>query len=205
MVNPTYRSQFRSHHEQLVDTLIGIGFLFGAALITLSLRQFILLPSAPILVAIALSVKRGSLAVNLLYAVVGALALDCYILRMDRNPDPFQDVVNAFVIVAVALVVKRVTDDLNAAERAQAQLEGVRLAGSAVADRLANSLAVAAGTLELLRDEPELPPELHPLVVSACDRLFEAGEDLKKLQRVTHVETRPTTVGQVLDLDRSAN
>jgi hypothetical protein len=98
----------------------------------------------------------------------------------------------------------RVVDDMSAAQRNQARLDGVKLAGTAEADRLANSLAVAAGTLELLRDEPELPGDLRPLVMSSCDRIFDAGEDLKKLQRVTHVETRSSSIGQVLDLDRSA-
>jgi hypothetical protein len=192
------------HHDHFINAAIGIGFLLGAVIITLSLRQFVALPSAPILVAIALTAQRGSLGVNLLYAVVGALALDCYLLRIGSSADPAHDLVNALTILAVAVVVMRVVDDMSAAQRSAAQLDGVKLAGSAVADRLANSLAVAAGTLELLRDEPGLPPELAPLVMSACDRLFDAGEDLKKLQQVSHVETCASSMGRVLDLDRSA-
>jgi hypothetical protein len=204
MVQGSYRTPFGDHHEQFMNAAIGIGFLLGAVIITLSLRQFVALSSAPILVAIALTAPRGSQGVNLLYAVVGALALDCYLLRIGSSVDPAHDLVNALVILAVAVVVMRVVDDMSAAQRNQARLDGVKLAGTAVADRLANSLAVAAGTLELLRDEPELPGDLRPLVMSSCDRIFDAGEDLKKLQRVTHVETRSSSIGQVLDLDRSA-
>jgi hypothetical protein len=90
-------------------------------------------------------------------------------------------------------------------ERERGQLEGVKLTAGTVADRLSNSLAVAAGTLALLEDLEELPDDLRKLVTAARARLFEAGDDLKKLQRVTHVETRRSTVGQVLDLERSTN
>jgi hypothetical protein len=89
------------------------------------------------------------------------------------------------------------------AERERGQLEGVRLTAGMVADRLSNSLAVAASTLALLEELDEVPDDLHELVATARARLIEATDDLKKLQRVTHVETRSSTVGRVLDLDRS--
>jgi hypothetical protein len=100
--------------------------------------------------------------------------------------------------------VRHASIHLAAAERERGQLEGVKWTAGMVADRMSNSLAVAASTLALLEDLHELPEDLHKLVTTARARLFEAGEDLKKLQRVTHVETRTSTVGKVLDLDRSA-
>lgn len=90
-------------------------------------------------------------------------------------------------------------------ERADAQLEGIRLVAGEVADRVGNSLAVAATTMDLVAGLPDLPSDLEALIAAARERLRQAGEDLHRLQRIHRVETKESSLGVVLDLDRSSD
>src|SRR3954447_5252181 len=73
---------------------------------------------------------------------------------------------------------------LAASERTDAQLEGIRLVAAEVADRVGNSLAVAATTMDLLAGLTDLPLELEAMIATARERLHLAGEDLHRLQRI---------------------
>jgi len=94
---------------------------------------------------------------------------------------------------------------LAASERTDAQLEGIRLVAAEVADRVGNSLAVAATTMDLLAGLTDLPSELEAMIATARERLHLAGEDLHRLQRIHRIETKESSLGVVLDLERSSD
>src|SRR5204863_2199635 len=72
-----------------------------------------------------------------------------------------------------------------ASHRAQeeaARLQGVVLTGRELSHLLSNDLAMAVGWIDLLRDHPDLPPELYEVVGDAAVGLERAVEHLKRLQ-----------------------
>ena len=85
----------------------------------------------------------------------------------------------------------------------RAQLQAVSLASRELAHRLNNDLALAVGTIDMLREEPGLGDDLQELVADAAAGLQRIGEQLKKLQQLARFQTRETPVGPALDLDRS--
>lgn len=85
----------------------------------------------------------------------------------------------------------------------RAQLHGVTLAARELAHRLNNDLALAVGTIDLLRSEETLSGELHQLVVDAAAGLQRVGEHMAQLQQLVRFQIRETPVGPALDLDGS--
>ena len=85
----------------------------------------------------------------------------------------------------------------------RAQLQAVSLAARELAHRLNNDLALAVGTIDMLREEPTLGEELHELVREAAAGLERVADQLAQLQRLARFETRETPVGPALDLERS--
>jgi two-component system, cell cycle response regulator len=86
----------------------------------------------------------------------------------------------------------------------EGRLEGVTLAGRALAHLLSNNLLQVAARLEALESRPNLPPELAAQVSDAALRLNQAVEHVERLQHIVRVETQETPAGPILDLQRSA-
>jgi PAS domain S-box-containing protein len=86
----------------------------------------------------------------------------------------------------------------------RAQLQAVSLAARELAHRLNNDLALAVGTIDLLRTESTLSGEIRELVGEAAAGLERVAEQLAQLQKLARFQTRETPVGPALDLDRSA-
>ena len=84
-----------------------------------------------------------------------------------------------------------------------ARLEGAQLTAREVAARLSNDLAVAVGNLILLREHPDFPTSLEQFVLAALASLEAIGEDMRRFQQLTRVETKETLFGPTLDLERS--
>jgi hypothetical protein len=94
-----------------------------------------------------------------------------------------------------------------ASHRAQeeaARLQGVILTGRELSHLLSNDLAMAVGWIDLLREHPDLPPDLREVVDDAAVGLERAADHLKRLQQVNRVATRETPMGPALDLAQSA-
>lgn len=85
----------------------------------------------------------------------------------------------------------------------RAQLQAVSLAARELAHRLNNDLVLAVGTIDMLRDEPMLSPDLRELIAEAGVGLQRVAEQLTRLQQLTRFQTRETPVGPALDLERS--
>jgi GAF domain-containing protein len=85
----------------------------------------------------------------------------------------------------------------------RAQLQAVSLASRELAHRLNNDLALAVGTIDMLREEPGLGDDLQELVADAAAGLERVGDQLRRLQQLARFQTRETPVGPALDLDRS--
>jgi PAS domain S-box-containing protein len=85
----------------------------------------------------------------------------------------------------------------------RAQLQAVSLASRELAHRLNNDLALAVGTIDMLREERGLGDDLQVLVADAAAGLERVGEQLRRLQQLARFQTRETPVGPALDLDRS--
>ncbi|MCC6175344.1 MAG: hypothetical protein IT305_08600 [Chloroflexi bacterium] len=91
--------------------------------------------------------------------------------------------------------------DLDTVERAR--LEGVRLAAREMAHLLNNDLAVAVGLVDLLHEQPDLPPHLRDFVAGAASSLDAAARHIEAFQRIVRVATKGTPAGVTLDLERS--
>ncbi|MFN8635145.1 MAG: GAF domain-containing protein [Chloroflexota bacterium] len=85
----------------------------------------------------------------------------------------------------------------------RAQLQAVTLAARELAHRLNNDLALAVGTIDMLRDSPTVSPALRELIDDAAAGLDRVAEQLRRLHQLTRFQTRETPVGPALDLDRS--
>jgi PAS domain S-box-containing protein len=85
----------------------------------------------------------------------------------------------------------------------RAQLHAVSLAARELGHRLNNDLALAVGTIDMLRDEPSLSEELGQLVTEAAEGLGRIADQLRQLQRLVRFQIRETPVGPALDLERS--
>jgi PAS domain S-box-containing protein len=85
----------------------------------------------------------------------------------------------------------------------RAQLQAVSLAARELAHRLNNDLVLAVGTIDMLRDEQSLSPELRDLIGEAGVGLQRVAEQLTRLQQLARFQTRETPVGPALDLERS--
>jgi two-component system cell cycle response regulator len=86
----------------------------------------------------------------------------------------------------------------------EGRLEGVTLAGRALAHLLSNNLLQVAARLEALEARPGLPLEIAAQVSDAALRLNQAVEHVERLQHIVRVETQETPAGPILDLQRSA-
>jgi CheY-like chemotaxis protein len=86
----------------------------------------------------------------------------------------------------------------------RAQLVAVTLAARELAHVLNNDLALPVGALELLREDPALPPHLGEIVDEAGAGLQSAAGHVRRLQQVVRIQTKETPVGPALDLERSA-
>jgi DNA-binding response OmpR family regulator len=89
------------------------------------------------------------------------------------------------------------------ARLAEGRLEGVTLAGRALAHLLNNNLLIVAARLEALEYRPDLPADVGTAVTDAALRLNQAVEYVEQLQHVVRVETADTPDGPALDLHRS--
>ena len=85
----------------------------------------------------------------------------------------------------------------------RAQLQAVTLAARELAHRLNNDLALAVGTIDMLRGEPSVTDELRELISDAAAGLERVGEQLAQLQQLVRFQTRETPIGPALDLDGS--
>jgi len=85
----------------------------------------------------------------------------------------------------------------------RAQLHAVSLAARELGHRLNNDLALAVGTIDMLRNETSLSDELRQLVEEAAHGLERVAEHLRQLQRLVRFQTRETPIGPSLDLERS--
>jgi len=86
---------------------------------------------------------------------------------------------------------------------ARGRLEGVTLAAREIVHLLSNDLALAVGSIELLRLQTELMPNALVLLRQAEVGLNAADHHLRSLQKVVRVRTKNTPVGPALDLARS--
>jgi DNA-binding response OmpR family regulator len=86
----------------------------------------------------------------------------------------------------------------------RAQLVAVALAARELAHILNNDLALPVGAMELLREDPALPPQLRQIVEEASAGLASAAGHVRRLQQVVRIQTKETPVGPALDLERSA-
>jgi len=122
-------------------------------------------------------------------------ANDCLIQPLDA-----EDLQLRLIAADRATVLQRQLADMR---RRQAHLESVTLAGRELAHGLNNDLALALGTLELVRARVPMPETFQTLVDEAVDRLEQAGRHVADLQQVVHVATKDTPVGPSHDLPRS--
>jgi hypothetical protein len=89
------------------------------------------------------------------------------------------------------------------AQQEAARLQGVVLTGRELSHLLSNDLAMTVGWIDILRDHPDLPPDLREIVDDAVVGLERAVEHLKRLQQVNRVAVRETPLGPALDLAQS--
>jgi hypothetical protein len=98
-----------------------------------------------------------------------------------------------FFVGGALFLIHRSTAELTSTARtAQLEMERTKLAAWQLADRVANSIAVAGVVLELLEDDEEAAPELRDYARSAHARIMDANQNLKDLQEVTRIETKAT-------------
>ncbi len=81
-----------------------------------------------------------------------------------------------------------------------AQLNAIRMTARELSDIVNNRLAIASGTLELLRNEADLPAPLERMAAQAQQRLTEASESIQRLGRIWRMKVRATATGPALDL-----
>ncbi len=93
--------------------------------------------------------------------------------------------------------------DQAAVDRERARLEGVTLAVREMAYRVNNHITPAVCILAMLQRQTDLAPDLQQQVHQALMSLYAAADDIRKFQRVDHIETVDTPFGPTLDLDRS--
>jgi CheY-like chemotaxis protein len=116
------------------------------------------------------------------------------------QPLDAEDLHLRLIAAARATVLQRQLADM---QRTRGHLEGVTLAGRELAHRLNNDLALALGTLELVRARVPMPETFQTLVDEAVDRLELAGRHVADLQQVVHVATTDTPVGPSHELPHS--
>jgi signal transduction histidine kinase len=163
----------RAAHRLILQSEVSYAFvLLGAALaVSFALRELIFpVPSTPFFVVIALVARRASLRTTLMVICVSTLALDLLIqapfLSLD---DPAEDVMVGTGMLLIALIVKRLDDDLRAAERSRLRLQD------------SSTLAVAAEE----RVRREIAELLHSRVQS---RLVAAWSQLNGVDRLLEVD-----------------
>jgi hypothetical protein len=89
------------------------------------------------------------------------------------------------------------------AKLVEGRLEGVTLAGRALAHLLNNNLLLVAAALEALQGRPDLPPDLSAALHEAAVRLNQAVDSVEQLQNVVRAEAAQTPAGVTLDVPRS--
>jgi methyl-accepting chemotaxis protein len=98
---------------------------------------------------------------------------------------------------------ERIEAALRHSQQAEGRLEGVSLAAREMAHLLNNALAMPVGAIDLLQQEPTVPPRLRRMVDQAATSLQDIKRLIKQFQQVVRVETKETIVGPALDLARS--
>jgi len=131
------------------------------------------------------------------HALQGMLAgADDYLIKpLDRD-----DLQLRLIAAARVTALQRRLADM---QRSQRRLEGITLAGRELAHLLNNDLALAFGTLELVRERVPLPEMYRGLVAEATAHLEGAVRHVSDLQQVVRVETKETPSGLSLDIQRS--
>jgi DNA-binding response OmpR family regulator len=89
------------------------------------------------------------------------------------------------------------------AKLVEGRLEGVTLAGRALAHLLNNNLLLVAAQLEALQGRSDLPSELTAALHEAAVRLNQAVDSVEQLQNVVRAEAVQTPAGVTLDVPRS--
>jgi hypothetical protein len=85
----------------------------------------------------------------------------------------------------------------------RSRLEGVVLAARELAHVLQNDLTVPVGEVDMLRDEPSLPPLVAQSLATIAAGMDAAARHVEQFQQVLRVTIKDTPVGPSLDLDRS--
>jgi GAF domain-containing protein len=139
---------------------------------------------------------RSSIAAPLVHEgrLIGAISVGCLVPGRCFGPDDGETLELLAGMAALMLVTLE-----------RAQVQAVSLASRELDHRLNNDLALAVGTIDLLRGHPALGRDLLLLVEDAAAGLQRVGEQLRRLQQVTRFQIRETPVGPALDLDRSAD
>jgi len=86
---------------------------------------------------------------------------------------------------------------------AASRLEGVGLAARELAHLLHNDVGLIVGALERLRHQRDLPDDLRALAGPAQAALDRTMAHVAQMQQVVRVETKDTSLGPALDLERS--
>jgi GAF domain-containing protein len=126
--------------------------------------------------------------------LIGAISVGCLVPGRRFGPDDGETLELLAGMAASMLVTLE-----------RAQLQAVSLASRELDHRLNNDLALAVGTIDLLREHPALDRDLLLLVNDAAAGLQRVGEQLRRLQQLTRFQIRETPIGPALDLDRSAD
>lgn len=164
-------------------------------------RWQIVVPAALLIVARAVMILQESGPTGLHLRPEQALLGLAAVLLVVRIAVGYRD-----IVLIRELYAQRAREQ-EASHRAQeeaARLQGVILTGRELSHLLSNDLAMAVGWIDLLREHPELPPDLREVVDDAAVGLERAAEHLKRLQQVNRVATRETPMGPALDLAQSA-
>jgi hypothetical protein len=149
------------------------------------------IPTIVFFVAIAFCAWGTPLRRTALVAGLSALAIDHFVLpSLEVPPNTVEDLLFGVVVLLVVLLIRRSTPDLSAVKIAQAEAERTMLVAGELADRVANSLAVAGVVLELVEDDPDTRSELRDHARKAYARIMDTSEDIKSLQDVGRVPHR---------------
>jgi hypothetical protein len=88
------------------------------------------------------------------------------------------------ILVLVALRIRWGLRELSSVPTAQLEAERTKRTAGELADRVANSLAVAECVLELVEEDPDTASELRDYARTAHTRLMDVNDDLKSLRHV---------------------
>jgi CheY-like chemotaxis protein len=135
-----------------------------------------------------------------------AVAADALRAHVDDYLQKEQGLIGDALARAVLRIVERhrLAVELARAEAEAGRLEGIRLTAIHLADVINNQLAAPVAFVELLRAQGAMPAAFEGLGTAALTSLHAIAAAIRQLHGVTHVETRPTPVGEALDPTRSS-